>query len=388
MADKEIPDIETAQGGATAATSGDKVHAFRSPNSRVVTLGDAAGKSVGTGAGTVAAGDTVAAQGASITALQTSEIVLRRNLMLSMADNAKALAGLRRYLDMVAIGFKASGDADASSSGGAVDTAAGAWKPTPSSTVVAGATGTAIGDMTGGGGLAAAFNGTTSQIFSSGAYKAASAAGYNNTVGKDWGSGNTKTIARFVVYASNDYGVLGVGGGSSVKLQGSNNGSAWTDLYTSGTVLTAGGTTLDVSSGIDTSTAYRYHRLNVNGNGSNSVDVVELVFYEVSGTTNALLITPYQTADAARTKVRGIFDIDPVDAITLGTDWTVEYTCNGGTNWHAASTYTNCGKGQSGRTVIETDEVSCTSGTSFAARVKNLNNKNVHVHKASLKAAA
>jgi hypothetical protein len=53
VADKEISDLTS--GGA--ATTGDKVHAFRTPNSRGVTLGSAAGKDVGTGSGTVAAGD-------------------------------------------------------------------------------------------------------------------------------------------------------------------------------------------------------------------------------------------------------------------------------------------------------------------------------------------
>lgn len=53
MADKEIPDL--TDGGAAAA--GDIAHVVRGPNSRKVTLGGAAGLSVGTTAGTVAAGD-------------------------------------------------------------------------------------------------------------------------------------------------------------------------------------------------------------------------------------------------------------------------------------------------------------------------------------------
>jgi hypothetical protein len=81
-------------------------------------------------------------------------------------------------------------------------------------------------------------------------------------------------------------------------------------------------------------------------------------------------------------------EIDPIDAITIGTDFTIEVTCNGGTNWHAAGSYTNCGKGQSGRTVIETDEITCTSGTSFSARIKNLNNKNVATYKAAVRTNA
>lgn len=53
MADKEINDL--TDGGAAA--SGDLAHVVRSGNSRKVALGDAAGKSVGTGSGSVAAGD-------------------------------------------------------------------------------------------------------------------------------------------------------------------------------------------------------------------------------------------------------------------------------------------------------------------------------------------
>lgn len=53
MADKEIGDLTS--GGAAA--SGDHVHVVRSSNSRDATLGDAAGKNVGTTSGTVAAGD-------------------------------------------------------------------------------------------------------------------------------------------------------------------------------------------------------------------------------------------------------------------------------------------------------------------------------------------
>lgn len=53
MAHKEIPAL--TDGGA--ATSGDVIHAFRSPNSRKVTLGNAAGKSTGTGGSDVATGN-------------------------------------------------------------------------------------------------------------------------------------------------------------------------------------------------------------------------------------------------------------------------------------------------------------------------------------------
>jgi hypothetical protein len=57
---------------------------------------------------------------------------------------------------------------------------------------------------------------------------------------------------------------LGGAGGSTFKLQGSQNNSSWNNVYTSGMVGTTG-TVVDVTSGIDTSTAYRYHRIDING---------------------------------------------------------------------------------------------------------------------------
>lgn len=145
-------------------------------------------------------------------------------------------------------------------------------------TIISQATGTQIGDMTSYGGLAAAFDGVTSTAQTSGCGKSISSSGYNNTVGKQWSS--AKTISRFTFYAPNDNNILGAAGGTTVKLQGSNDGSAWTDLYTSGTVGTTG-TTVDVTTGITTTTAYTYHRLNINGNGTNTVSIAELVFYEL-----------------------------------------------------------------------------------------------------------
>ena len=93
---------------------------------------------------------------------------------------------------------------------------------------------------------------------------------------------------------------------------------------------------------------------------------------------------PIMLKNATVDHARCLLEIDPISSVTLGTDLTIELTCNGGTNWAAAASYTNCGKGQAGRTVIETDDVACTSGTSFAARIKTLNNKTVNVYKTAV----
>lgn len=89
MADKEIPGITS--GGAAA--SGDVVHAFRTPNSRGVTLGNAAGKSTGTTAGTVAAGDDSRITGA----IQASLLTTRGDIIYRNATVPARLAKGTQY---------------------------------------------------------------------------------------------------------------------------------------------------------------------------------------------------------------------------------------------------------------------------------------------------
>jgi hypothetical protein len=93
-----------------------------------------------------------------------------------------------------------------------------------------GGEGTAIGDFTDMAGLAAAFDGTLSQSYDAlqVARKTSAATGYSNSVGKTWRRSTVLTGA--VVYAPSDYAVNILGGTPNMKLQGSKNGSAWTDL--------------------------------------------------------------------------------------------------------------------------------------------------------------
>jgi hypothetical protein len=315
----------------------------------------------------------------------------RQNALLDSIYQAKLYGGYRRMINRFADGYKASDGINAGSSTNySVNTGAGNVSPTSSAgSLISAGAGTAIGDMTGAGGLAASFDGTTSASFASSgtSYKSASTSGYNNTIGKNWGTGVTHTVARFVVYASSDYGVLGAGGGGTVKLQGSNNGTTWVDLYTTpSAVLASGGTSLDVSTGIDVSTAYQYHRININGNGSNSTATAEVQFYDPGSTNNMTLVTTTQTTDATVSYVRVLLEYDNTFAPTLNTDLTVEVTCNGGTNWASASLSAVTSYSQANRKVAESVDQSCgaNTGTSVAARIKTLNNKNVPLYGTSL----
>lgn len=98
-----------------------------------------------------------------------------------------------------------------------------------------------------------------------------------------------------------------------------------------------------------------------------------------SGYNNMTVYTTAQTADASVSNGRVLLEIDNTATPTLNTDLTVEVTCNGGTNWTSAS-LSSVGIGQSGRKVVETVDQATTAGTSFAARVKTLNNKNIPIY--------
>lgn len=152
-------------------------------------------------------------------------------------------------------------------------------KRTRVSTLISRLAGATIGDLTAGGGLAAAFDGSTTQVRTSSASKGVSASGYNNTVGKDWGAGVTKTINRWITYGTSDEGFCAAGA-TGVKLQGSNDNTNWTDLDSFTSSAGAGGV-YDRSGAVDISTAYRYHRVNFNGNGANSGGVAEVAWYEL-----------------------------------------------------------------------------------------------------------
>ncbi len=148
--------------------------------------------------------------------------------------------------------------------------------------------GTNIGNGTTYGGLAAAFDGNTSQVITS----SACTTGTNNlsvTVGKDWGAGVTRTIRKMRVYASSDVGFTNsTNKAVTFKLQGStdNFSSSIVDLYSTSFTSSAG-QVVSALSGIDTSTAYRYHRILItetNGDaGGHAVGVTEIVFSEDVG---------------------------------------------------------------------------------------------------------
>lgn len=137
------------------------------------------------------------------------------------------------------------------------------------------AVGTNIGDMTGSGGLAAAFDFTTSQTFSASARKTSATSGF---VGKNWG-GN-KNVCRFDLYGpSNDFIFDANSGTLTCKLQGSSSG-VWGGEQTTLKTQTITGTqtvaqVISVTTGI-TAGDYAYHRWFFECSSSQSIACAEV----------------------------------------------------------------------------------------------------------------
>ena len=180
-----------------------------------------------------------------------------------------------------------------------------------------------------------------------------SGAGSNDWAGKDWGSGNTKTVTGFRAWNNeNTYGFNVGGANVEIKLQGSTDSfsSSVVDLGTTGSVADGQGAAypfkIEKLTGITTTTAYRYHRLYFN----NTTDIrwSELELYDNPSTVNATgtLISDQQTAPAL-TKMSGVVLVKDGGSSTtvMGTHLKIYFCATGAaasfpSAWVEADSYT------------------------------------------------
>ncbi|MBN8968932.1 MAG: hypothetical protein J0G95_10780 [Rhizobiales bacterium] len=99
---------------------------------------------------------------------------------------------------------------------------------------------------------------------------------------------------------------------------------------------------------------------------------------------NMTLTTVSQATDASVGNARALLEFDNSAPPTLNTDLTVEVTCDGGVNWAPATLSAFTAYSQGGRTVAETADTACTSGASFAVRIKTANAKSVPIYGVSV----
>jgi len=247
-----------------------------------------------------------------------------------------------------------------------------------SQTQIAQNTGTVIGDFTHN--LSAHLDGTTNQSASASAQKQAS--DKFAWLGKDWGSGVTKTITGFKMWSTNDDGMNdNAAATSNCKLtlygNSTNNTATATDL---------GGLTnlgfrnnnheYSKLSGLTTTTAYRYHWIKLEldpANSGNWFRVAEQQFFDNPVPYNATgtLIGTANTASSSRSKVSGVVLYKNVyGTATIGTDFKIYFTCNGGTNW---TEVTNTSTGSDFSTGVKTlylNETTCTAGTDIRYKIE------------------
>lgn len=216
-----------------------------------------------------------------------------------------------------------------------LDAVTGRVMPTAGSVVqIAQGTGVAIGNLTANGGLAAAFDGVTSQSY------AACARSVNTTdtsgwIGKNY-SGGAKRLDHVTFWGSNDVGLNGANGGAStvtLRLR-AKNGSApasrtdGTLLATYGPVVDPNGHTATMVSS-DKATAWDYVWLDYETNGVGCY-MAEVQFFEIAPIQNMTVVTTTMPTDESAEAVVVSLIVRPLESITLNTDLTVEVSRDDG----------------------------------------------------------
>lgn len=200
-------------------------------------------------------------------------------------------------------------------------------------------TGANFGNMTSGGGLAAAFDGTVNQPYSASAYDGGAFSHGGGYVGKAFSS--PQPISRVDVYGVTDAGGFTFIAGSTVTLSIYGKASALSGP-TDGTLL--GTTSFTASSpggasqlkSINCSGGpYPYVWVcNSSGGGGSTDAYVCDVRYFVSNAPASVAAQSIAFVPAAATSLVRVLALwTPVDSCTLGTDCLMDATANGGTNW-------------------------------------------------------
>ncbi|WP_440640284.1 beta strand repeat-containing protein [Bradyrhizobium sp. PUT101] len=337
------------------------------------TTGSGAG---GGGSGTVTqvSTDGITTSGGPITTSGTVSIAdeYRRNGLLDRIYQAKALAGYRRGLNVFADGFKGSdGIAAGSSSGYTLNTGTGSVAASGYAVQAPSAVNTSFTLATSGAAQAQLYDNND-------ATPAADPSGLTSSTQAAYDFGSAKDITRVRVITASSSGFSAT---ITFNIQYSDTGLT-SGFTTASTIVVPSGTSQAVTQTFSSAGAHRYWRIvYVSGTTGGNAWLGELSFSVFS---NMVLVSTALTADASVSNARALLEFDATATPTLNTDLTVEVTCNGGTNWSAASLSSVSTHGQGGRTVAETADTACTAGTSFAARVKSLNDKVVPVYGLSL----
>ena len=159
-------------------------------------------------------------------------------------------------------------------------------------TLVSRSLGSPIGNMTSGGGLASAFDGVVQSSHASAAYSNST----SGNIGKDFGSGVTKTITGVVVKMLGSLSVDGGAGTETMTLtvERSDNGTDFTQIFTESSISVAAGAVITKRTGFSNTAAARYARISISHSGGAETHVSELEFYADGSATNAVTGVGFQ----------------------------------------------------------------------------------------------
>ena len=210
----------------------------------------------------------------------------------------------------------------------------------------------------------------------------------NNHIQIDLGSGVTRSAISYSVAWSNNGFSSGYGTIFTYKLQGSNDGTNFTDVD-SQTNITHNGNIADTYKkySFAKTTAYRYWRIILVSSNGTYVGFAECEI-EFSLAENMTLVSNAFTASSAPSNaVIGIPTVENETA-TINTDITAEVSRDGGTTFTACTLALKTSLGATGTKYYEsasTDISGQPSGTSMKYRVKTLNDKDIEIHGTTLK---
>jgi len=215
--------------------------------------------------------------------------------------------------------------------GGAAWSANSLTNYTGGSVAVPGATGTAIGTLTSGGGLAAGFDGTSVQAMVNCANGAAAVT--SGTIGKHWSS--AKQIVNYTITGSSDEGFnYGANRTVQVDFLGSNDGVSWTTLDTQ-SFIDAAGLSKSQSGSLNTSASYLYHeaKVTITGmSGGEHISVAELVLFEQSSSGAA--VNTVSAAFGAAINISQMRVVALIEGYSFAwTDCMFDVTSDNGATW-------------------------------------------------------
>ena len=197
-----------------------------------------------------------------------------------------------------------------------------------------------IGDMTEGGGLASVFDGNLAQTDSTGAQKSGAVTAF---VGKDWGSGNTKSITGVKVWGI-DTGYNGGDFTVDFLLYGSNSAPT---TPVDGTLIKTLETEVAHSESTNpkqyltgiTPSPYRYNWVTIDTNSaSDRIWLGEVEFYEGGNGSVMSLVSETVAGESNSSKARGFLIIEsgPVP----GTNIDLEVSNDGGSTYDTLTGWT------------------------------------------------